>query len=62
MRLTGRGAIVDSGDSGSPVFRTMSGSEVELFGILWGELDEKCCERAVNGDRELCIPRTASCP
>lgn len=105
VRPAGRGQIVDSGDSGSPVFRTGEGNEVELFGILWGgpadnssfvfssilfvhldlfpltvelhqddggspppprplgcELDEKCCERAPNGDCDLCIPRTAACP
>jgi hypothetical protein len=28
--------IVDGGDSGSPVFRTMNTTDVELLGILWG--------------------------
>jgi hypothetical protein len=26
------------------------------------DVGEKCCERAPNGDCELCIPRTAACP
>ena len=30
------GADVNSGDSGSPVFRIVSGTNVELVGILWG--------------------------
>jgi hypothetical protein len=95
--------IVDQGDSGSPVFRRVSDSGANLYGLLWGGDDEgtrfifssmlflhldlfpltasdfptsrptpprpigcpvgeKCCERAPNGDCELCIPRTAACP
>jgi hypothetical protein len=30
------GTIVGAGDSGSPVFRIISGNDVELVGILWG--------------------------
>jgi hypothetical protein len=35
-RVTGTGTIVQSGDSGSPVFQITKGDDVELVGILWG--------------------------
>ena len=36
MQPAGMDEISDGGDSGSPVFRRVGGSEIELYGILWG--------------------------
>ncbi len=37
IRLSGSHKMVDSGDSGSPVFKWSSSGNVSLYGILWGE-------------------------